>query len=655
MGPNDDSTVGPDEVAQHSQDSDSTEDNTMSRRQVLAVGSVAAMTLILGGCKPQKEGQEPTTSIGDVVTQPDSPPEFLEPDCVSVPNLPDLQVNMNDNVPIRYFDPTTGNLETRTITTRTYNGKVPGPTYCIKRGQKMEFKVMNGLPQNTYPAKFYEDNTPDRKTCKEYAEREIPHCFNTTDLHTHGLHVSPTTKEDPDRFNGISSDDVLVRIPPKNDTWDDPQWPSERRYCIWLPEFHAPGTHWYHAHVHGSTAIQVVDGMAGAMIVEEEEDEKIKDGDAEIEEKVWIIQEIAGVENGDVTDTQVYANLRDSEFNDVQPFGDGRPSVRFTVNSLAGSTLKMKTNEIQRWRFINATGTPHGFMDIAITEPDPTEPGKKPGPFVAGAMVLIAEDGITFYGQQPKVVMEPGHFLAPAYRADFLVQLPKKLPEGKKYEIWKRKVTNRSIRGAGSGPTQDELLALIDLEGPDGEAKPWPPLPSRDKAPCYLKPITENINPENMREFIFDVGRPGKFGGFTINGKSYSQSADVEVDLGSVEEWTLKNTSNSAHPIHIHVNPFQVVELFDPNKMTEPEKFGPEEAIWKDTIVVPPGRDENNVIVPGHVKFRTRFLTYFGTYVMHCHILIHEDVGMMVNVTVKNKDDKGQPPCQQVTECKLML
>ena len=105
------------------------------------------------------------------------------------------------------------------------------------------------------------------------------------------------------------------------------------------------------------------------------------------------------------------------------------------------------------------------------------------------------------------------------------------------------------------------------------------------------------------------------------------------------------NTSGSPHPIHIHVNPFQVVEFFDPGKMAQPMTFTPEEAIWRDTIVVPP----NN----GHVKIRHRFLTYFGSYVMHCHILIHEDVGMMVKVKVKDPDGKGQPPCKQVTECKL--
>ena len=245
--------------------------------------------------------------------------------------------------------------------------------------------------------------------------------------------------------------------------------------------------------------------MAGAIIVEEEEDEKIKDGGKIIEEKVWIIQEIAGVQNGDVVDTQVYANLTDSELGE-KPFGASIPDekkMRFTVNSIAGSTLKMKTDEIQRWRFINATGTPQGFMEIAITEPHPTDPGESPGPFVAGAMVLIAEDGITFYGQTPKEVTDPGHFLSPAYRADFLVQLPKKLPGGKKYEVWKREVTQVTMGPRAPLPSRNELLALIEVEGQDGQPKPWPGLPAQDKAPCYLTLITETIS--RQRTFTFNV------------------------------------------------------------------------------------------------------------------------------------------------------
>ncbi len=153
--------------------------------------------------------------------------------------------------------------------TRTYNGKVPGPTFRLKPGDKLAFKITNELPHNE-PAPPPYNEIDD---CHMLMALNVPGCFNTTNLHTHGLHASPQTQGD--LMTGVSSDDVRIRIPPKDDPMDDDGWPSERQYCVWLPEFHAPGTHWYHAHVHGSTAIQLVNGLAGALIVEEPEDQKI--------------------------------------------------------------------------------------------------------------------------------------------------------------------------------------------------------------------------------------------------------------------------------------------------------------------------------------------------------------------------------------------
>jgi FtsP/CotA-like multicopper oxidase with cupredoxin domain len=237
----------------------------------------------------------------------------------------------------------------------------------------------------------------------------VPGCFNTTNLHTHGLHVSPTT-QGLDPKQGISSDDVLVKIPPRNDTLDDTSWPSARPYCVWLPRFHAPGTHWYHAHVHGSTAIQVVNGLAGALIVEEPEDQKI----AVDQELIWIVQEIIG-------DAEtVYANIRVPQGQPgagERPYGDVPPVVRFTVNSLTSSTIEMRPNEIQRWRFINATATPRGFMNVAVL--DANDPD---GNFVDGVLHLIAQDGVTFYGKAPQPLLAPGQFMAAGNRADFLVK-----------------------------------------------------------------------------------------------------------------------------------------------------------------------------------------------------------------------------------------
>jgi FtsP/CotA-like multicopper oxidase with cupredoxin domain len=93
------------------------------------------------------------------------------------------------------------------------------------------------------------------------------------------------------------------------------------------------------------------------------------------------------------------------------------------------------------------------------------------------------------------------------------------------------------------------------------------------------------------------------------------------VALGSVEEWTVFNMNNIRHPFHVHINPFQVVRI----------NGQPIEPFWADTIALPPMGSPAN---PTSVTFRTRFRDFRGAFVMHCHMLAHEDMGMMQTIEV---------------------
>ena len=537
-----------------------------------------------------------------------------------------------------YFD-SQGNQQSLTQTVRTYNGTVPGPTFSMNPGDALTLQVINELTPNTTipggPPSSYPTPPPyAADDCETLSAKNIPGCFNTTNLHTHGLHVSPRTKAgpsgDPKNADSISSDDVHVRIPPVGDTLDNQGWSSTRNYCVKLPDFHAPGTHWYHSHIHGSTAIQVVNGLVGAIIVEEPDDQKIPVDD----EKLLIVQEIIGTTQTN-PDTIIYGNIKDSAGG--KPYGTASPSgeIAFTVNSLNTPTIEMTTGEIVRWRTINATATPRGYMDLMIGDINKN-------PIASGlVMSLIAVDGITFYGQSPQPVPAAGHFMAPANRADFLVQFS----QPGTYYLWKRQTT---IKGGGPNPTKDQILAIINVTGdPVVAPKPLPPLPGTDKRPCYLAPITNDEIVNSSQSFTFNV-QGGTFGNYTINNQAYGQvdgSGDplpppnYNVALGTAEEWTLINNSGAAHPFHIHVNPFQVLQVTDPAGVRTFGPVTPDQAVWWDTFSIPPNG--------GTVKIRSRFPTYSGKFVFHCHILIHEDSGMMWDVTV-NGD--GAEPCEAVSQ-----
>ncbi len=604
----------------------------LTRREILATGATAVAAVAAAGCQPAQldvpvrtkpligdDGLAVSESFGsirveevvDAAVPRSFAPNFFEPEIVRAGRdeaiREDLTVRMAD---LRILQPDPDNPDEwdyRLVSTRTYNGKVPGPTLEVYPGDQLDFSVHNELGPNPPAPPPYQDYT-----CAELMALDIPHCFNTTNLHTHGLHVSPSSQED-----GVASDDITVRIEPD----------ESQPYLIWLPEFHAPGTHWYHAHVHGSTALQVCNGLAGALIVKDPDDDPAQQIPVD-DDIVWMIQEIIG----EPSDT-VYGRIEDADGNAV--YGTAQPKVRFTVNSIDSAELVMETNKIHRWRFINATGTPRGFMNVALEK----EVGSEREPYTGEnkGLSLMAVDGITFYGE-PAVPIEE-HFMAPGNRADFLVQIP---DPGTYYVVKKTAV----VRSNGStGPTQDQDLVKIVVIGEQQQPRELPALPSTDYRPCYLTPISDEEVTGETRDISFEVDPtfPAHFGGFKINGEAYgSHPPAVDVNYQAVEEWNLTNPSGAAHPFHIHVNPFQVVgELINPNKPDEPSNWR-----WQDVISIPPNEDST----PGEVRIRQRYLTYSGKFVIHCHVLVHEDCGMMRDVEV---GPGGTGPGEPVEICTL--
>ena len=105
---------------------------------------------------------------------------------------------------------------------------------------------------------------------------------------------------------------------------------------------------------------------------------------------------------------------------------------------------------------------------------------------------------------------------------------------------------------------------------------------------------------------------------FLVDGKLFDhERVDQRVELGAVEEWTVRNLDeHNDHVFHIHINPFQLTKVNDEVV----------ESVWLDTVIVPHG---------GSVTFRTRFLDFTGTYVLHCHMMNHEELGMMQVVEVR--------------------
>jgi hypothetical protein len=119
---------------------------------------------------------------------------------------------------------------------------------------------------------------------------------------------------------------------------------------------------------------------------------------------------------------------------------------------------------------------------------------------------------------------------------------------------------------------------------------------------------------------------------YAFDGAAFPNMPLVQARLGSIEEWQFINHNNDEHPIHVHVNDFQVTAYHDPTTglRTGPDRFFVDNANVPAPVMMP----DETVVQPGYMAMRTRFDDFIGLYVMHCHRLNHEDNGLMALVNV---------------------
>ncbi len=568
------------------------------------------------------------------------------------------------------------------------------PAIEVAPGQRVTVNLRNKLPADA--------------TCAAHGDPDQPHCFNGTNLHSHGLWVSPTG----------NSDNVLVSINPG----------QSFSYYYDLPDEHPSGTFWYHTHRHGSTALQVSSGMAGALIVRgSRKPTTTSPGDIDtllvnadgsrMEERILVMQQIqyacfdaAGNIKTKVVDGKVVAWVCDpgdvGEVRNYSQFGPSswQQSGRYTtINGLVRPRFEARAGRVERWRMIHG-----GVRDtIAIAFRARRAGAPEIGALSAEdaaryieencegepiAYHLVAADGLTMKAAQKTTVAT----FQPGYRFDALVAFP---------EAGDYCVTNEPLPGAGNVTRSDrdrQLLAIVAVApgAPYSDAtleemlvaaaqRTMPPairstviadlrdglklssfVPHPDIADDELTGTQElvffiDISGGGVK---FQVGNknfdPKNFDPATFKPESYDPTAiDRILPLGGVEEWTLQSGFVS-HPFHIHVNPFQIVEILDPNGVDvsapgavdnaggapDPQYPGLK-GVWKDTLWV-----KNLISNPADfpsklasstytIKIRTRYERYIGTYVLHCHILDHEDQGMMQNICIELPDGGGGNNC----------
>lgn len=472
---------------------------------------------------------------------------------------------------------------------RTFNpgdkpsGKLVGPTLILHPGDTLRIKLKNKLPaQRWRPNMMNTLNT-----------------FNTLNIHYHGLHVSP---------NGIS-DNVLILVGPQ----------ESQDYEVVIPPDHTTGTYWYHPHRHGSTAGDVASGMSGALIIEAKEGQAGLDNVPEVKaaaQRVMVLNQIPYIYKN-VFPTPLPAvkislpkGVVEEEYAGyVFGPGDWAKLKRFsTINGVQLPVIKMRPGQVERWRLVDSGQREP--MNLRIVRAD--DPNSKSS---AVKFSEVAVDGLT----TGRIVERDTIELWPGYRSDVLV----KAPEAGEYFLV-------------DGGSPVKFVARLSISGDPMDMK----LPAAAALASLGQTNIEDKEITGQQSATYGILLVGGAPVFTIDGKSFDMETARTLHLNDVDEWTISSSNQVGpvtHPFHIHVNPFEVTSIMAPEldadgnekmvngsvklvEQLDTTKDGKTIHVWRDTVKIPGD---------GYVKMRTRYTDFIGTFVQHCHILDHEDQGMM--------------------------
>lgn len=426
-------------------------------------------------------------------------------------------------------------IDGREAFVHAYNGSLPGPTLRVRQGDTLRIRLGNRL--------------------------DAP-----TNLHVHGLHVSPLG----------NSDNPFVSVAPGG-FFD---------YEFRIPDEHPPGTYWYHPHHHGHVADQIAAGLYGGIVVEDRVPIPVT------RERVLLISDLSLDGSGNLAPVSAMERM------------SGREGELVLVNGQVRPRLAAAPGERERWRIINAC--PARFLRLNL---------------VGQQVQLLARD----FGRLPTPLDITEVELAPGNRVELLVEAQ----EGRSTFI-SAPVDRGTMPGMMMGGQQPgsngEPVPLLDLDVTGSPVPAPPPVPT---APAPRDLRTEPVAESRTLDFAMGGMGGGMMGGgggnrtgmmmaFTINGREFAHDRlDTPVQSGSIEEWTLTNSSSMDHPIHLHVWPMQVIQDRGQD-LPEP--------LWLDVVNVP---------AFSQVTVRIPFEDFTGRTVYHCHILDHEDLGMMGTVEAR--------------------
>ncbi len=407
---------------------------------------------------------------------------------------------------------------------------------------------------------------------------------NAVNLHFHGLDVAP----------GKPGDDVLMTLARPG---------ASLHYIVHVLKSQPPGLYWYHPHAHGETYWQITSGMAGAIVVE-----GIRDrvpGLAGMRERIIVVRDVQDAPNilaipwyaRKMTPPLAYALDAD---DNAGPNSACLPEVglHLTVNGTVQPAIDIAPGERQLFRILNASAS--RVLDLAIDNE---------------RLGVVAIDGypVGTYPGNPPVVWVDHVLVPPAGRAEFIAtgQSGPTLLRSRCYDS--------GVAGDRDPQAVLATLRASNLSAPSAAA-------AYNATPVNSSGATISPAAAAVRRTVTLTENST---GFFIDGRPFSMVAPpaIVARAGTLEEWTIRNDTDEVHDFHIHQVHF-LVESLDGAHVNP--------RTWRDTVLVPAQRRTGGRRIPGTARILVDFRNpaIRGTFVFHCHMLDHEDGGMMATIKV---------------------
>jgi FtsP/CotA-like multicopper oxidase with cupredoxin domain len=362
---------------------------------------------------------------------------------------------------------------------------------------------------------------------------------------------------------------------------EDPMDNSERRIepgASWTYEFDLRrlklgSLGWYHPHVHGLVAEQLWSGLAGALVVNDPNRAL-----ADYETHLFVLKDIE------------LAGGEPDSYSYMPDFMMGKEGNTVTVNGAVNPVLSMRPGQVQRWRVVNASTARFYKLSLA-----------------GHSLHVVGTDG----GLLDKPYAQSTLLMAPGERVDLLVKASSNQGTYKLLSLPYSRVG--MMMGGGGLNAQQVTLLTLDVSG----------APADDALPEYVRLRARRVSPDlsalPRRNFVLrmQAGR-GTINGYDFDSQPYTVTSQLPERGSAYEVWTIQNPTGMDHPWHQHVNNAQILSIAGGDAAYR--AFHTTVPGWKDTVIVPRG---------GSVTQLVRLQNWTGATMFHCHIVEHEDLGMM--------------------------